>query len=345
MFCEVVILKKKRKILLRILAVILILIAVAIAAVFLIFGKDNVIAAIKGLTTSTENIEQKIHDTEKEQVEMLNEHGMFLTKEDLDKINSGELVDEDEIVNKLLGTDSHEKIPEAEDEPEDVPVDGENDKVSDSPDTNKVQEEKPGTDKTSEEKDTGKQSSDQNKAEKDTQSVKPDKTQTNENKDTPKKEESTVVEKNSGEKTESQTVKSEQETDKSSESTAVDSTTQATDEVDKQIASLVAKMYVYKSQYTSQISSLVGAMSYEFYHTFPPEEQTYANKMPIYNKYSAKIAQMEAQCDAQVATLISDLKTLLIENGRDVSLADSLLAAYNTEKENSKAYHISRFAD
>ena len=115
-------------------------------------------------------------------------------------------------------------------------------------------------------------------------------------------------------------------------------------ESDEQIASLVAKMYVYKSQYTSSIASIVDTMYYQFY-ALPVEQQTYSTKVSIYNGYAGQIAAMEAQCDAQVNTLVSQLRALLKENGRDESLADSLLAAYNTEKENSKAYHISRYAD
>ena len=54
---------------------------------------------------------------------------------------------------------------------------------------------------------------------------------------------------------------------------------------------------------------------------------------------------MEAQCDAQVDAIVSELRPLLRESGKDMSLADSILSTYASEKENTKAYYLSQYGD
>lgn len=349
--------KKIAKILLKIIVCILILAVVAAAAVFIFVGKENVIAAIKGLTTTTEDIEKNIQQTEKKQVEDLQNFGFNISDEDMQKIQSGELT-EQEVVDKLLGkenssveddvqSDETQQENQTDKEITDIAEqpgndDGQNEATTDSgtqnvktpsgkvetptqkPDSSKQPEKQPDTDKTKTEK-TDSTAKDTPKKDDGKNSQKTDKTDKPVT-DTKKEEPVKDVPKENEQKTE--TPKSDS----------------ASSEYDEKIAALVAKMYVYKSQYTGQISSLVGAMSQEYYR-LPADQQVYSNKVSIYNRYANQIAQMEAQCDAQVNALVTELRSLLKASGKDESLAESLMAAYNAEKENSKAYYISRYAD
>ena len=115
-------------------------------------------------------------------------------------------------------------------------------------------------------------------------------------------------------------------------------------QVDEKVAELITKMYVLKANYVSQIEGLVSQMKAE-YVKLPPEQGTTSAKQSIASGYMAKINAMEAQCDAQVNAVVSELKTLLKNNGRDTALADAIVSTYNAEKENTKAYYINTYGD
>jgi hypothetical protein len=52
---------------------------------------------------------------------------------------------------------------------------------------------------------------------------------------------------------------------------------------------------------------------------------------------------MEKRYDAQVDTIIAELKQLLTEAGRDTELADSIREAYDQEKKAKKAQLINKY--
>lgn len=119
---------------------------------------------------------------------------------------------------------------------------------------------------------------------------------------------------------------------------------QTSSEVDERIAELITRMYVLKSTYVGQIDGLVAQMKAQFVK-LPPEQRTTSAKQSIATGYMSQINAMEAQCDAQVNSVVSELRTLLKNNGRDTSLADTIMSTYNSEKENTKAYYINTYGD
>lgn len=114
--------------------------------------------------------------------------------------------------------------------------------------------------------------------------------------------------------------------------------------VDEQIASLVTKMYVLKAEYEGAVAGIVEQMKAD-YSKLPPEQRTTSAKSSIASGYMSTINAMEAQCDAQVNTIVTDLRKILTDNGRDTTLADTILSTYATEKENTKAYYLSTYGD
>lgn len=111
----------------------------------------------------------------------------------------------------------------------------------------------------------------------------------------------------------------------------------------EQVAQLVAQMYVLKAQYTSQIEGIVESMKKE-YSALEKNQRTTAAKTSIASKYLNTISTMEAQCDAQVNKIVSQLRQVLEDTGQDQTLADSILAAYKNEKEITKSYYISKYS-
>jgi hypothetical protein len=102
-------------------------------------------------------------------------------------------------------------------------------------------------------------------------------------------------------------------------------------------------MYVYKAQYTSEIEKIIDSMKKE-YSVLSEDQKTTAAKTAIVSKYLNTISAMEAQCDAQVNSLVEQLRQALEKTGQDVSLADSILQAYKNEKEITKSYYISKYS-
>lgn len=283
-------LKKTKKILMILLIVAIVLVIAATVVINVFIGRDNFYAAIKGITVSGEQLEADINNNKKEQLNTIKELGFDISTEDMEKIVSGELDDEEKIVEKLLGS--------VETSDETAQTVSDEDKTSNSEKSESVPSEKVPSSK----KDNSANANNKSEA---------NKNETKQN---------TAM---SGDK-------------KNTESTAVPNN-------DERIAELIAKMYVYKSQYTGKISSVVSSMLSE-YGSLPSEQRGYSAKVSVYNNYAGQIATMEAQCDAQVNAIVSEMRTLLKESGKDQSLADSLLSAYSAEKENTKAYYVNKYA-
>ena len=60
----------------------------------------------------------------------------------------------------------------------------------------------------------------------------------------------------------------------------------------------------------------------------------------IAGKYLKTVASLESQCDKDVESLLSDLRTELEAQGKDTSIIETLRKAYNEEKSLKKAYYL-----
>lgn len=111
---------------------------------------------------------------------------------------------------------------------------------------------------------------------------------------------------------------------------------------DTLISEKVAELYVVKANFSSQLASMKKAAENEF-DSYPKEERTEAKKLEIIKSKISGASALEKQCDAQVATIVADLKSLLAEAGRDTALADKINEAYNQEKKVMKAKYVNKY--
>ncbi len=114
------------------------------------------------------------------------------------------------------------------------------------------------------------------------------------------------------------------------------------EEYNRKVAELVAQIYVIKSDFMSQLSSFESNII-NAYKALPEEQRTTATKARIVSENMGYVAGLEAQCDAQVSAVTSELSAFLISCGKDTSLVNSIQAAYANEKELKKAYYISLY--
>lgn len=317
---------KKNKALMIIGMVFLIVIVVLCILAFTF--RSHIKAAIIFLTTSDEDILKNIDAAKEQQTEVLNSSGFYANKEADDALMAGEITAEQH-TQILLGNLTLDELKEQN-----------NENVDET-----IPEENQGSDETLPEEDTDRQ---EDQADKETQTPDVDKP-----KEPDGKKENAVPDTNSG-----NTVKENAE-QLPAQQTPADKTpaegtqtpsqqtappVQQLGEADKKIAELVTKMYVLKADYTASIDAIIASMKAE-YVLLPVEQRTRSAKQNIATKYLGQINAMEVQCDAQVNAIVSDLKQILKENGRDMALADSILSTYATEKENTKAYYISTYGD
>lgn len=111
---------------------------------------------------------------------------------------------------------------------------------------------------------------------------------------------------------------------------------------DTLISEKVAELYVVKANFSSQLASMKTAAENEF-DSYPKEERTESKKLEIIKSKISGASALEKQCDAQVAVIVADLKSLLSEAGRDTALADKINEAYNQEKKVMKAKYVNKY--
>ncbi len=107
----------------------------------------------------------------------------------------------------------------------------------------------------------------------------------------------------------------------------------------EEIAACIAKLYVLKSNFTGQLTSMETEII-NAYESLPKEEHTPASRKKIAGQYIKTVANLEVQCDAQVDSLLSELTEKLTAQGKDAAAVDTLRQSYENEKSLKKAYYL-----
>ena len=297
--------KRKKSVLGRVLLLLLLLL-LAGCIVLAVTNCGNIKALYKGLTTDVDDIGQMLEQNTKETVSLLANLGINVSDEDFDKVNSGELNEEEiaailldslnaggEPVDATSGAESTDSTENAA-----VPDAKENSSVSSATETPSVPA---NTDSSG--KGTAPPASSVTDTSSETATVAPS---------TPVNTVPTV-----------QAPLSEEE-------------------YNKKVADLVAKIYVIKANFVSTLSAFENKIISE-YKALPEEQRTSATKAKIVSDNMSYVAGLEAQCDAQVKAVTDELTALIQENGKDTALVDAINTAYAKEKELKKAYYISLY--
>lgn len=359
---------KKKTVLLCVLTVFLVVLAVFIIGI-VIPNFGNIKAAFIWLTNSSEDIQGNLDEAKNKELDALKDAGLGHDKSVIEAFENGIITEEQftKIGAKQMTLDEAISINEAVDAFGNGLIDGElfsrvcekeltlDEAIEEYKNKSNVKEEQDAENLTDDEKEKGETSTDDKNA-----------TNTNEKSDT-KPEGSGNIQQavdayKKGEITDKQLIQigknditlenaiesNKTNTSQSQEKNNSQSTTQNTSSdkanVDEQISAQITKMYVLKGQYEGYVNSVINRMKAE-YVKLPKEQQTTSAKSSIASGYISEINAMEAQCDAQVNAVISELRTILSKNGRDTALADTLLSTYSAEKENTKAYCLSKYGD
>lgn len=104
-------------------------------------------------------------------------------------------------------------------------------------------------------------------------------------------------------------------------------------------ASYIAKMYVVKSRFINELTSIEKDIRSE-YIVIPKDQRTPADRQRIAGQYIKKVATLEVECDKEVDAILDELREKLVQNNMDTTVVDTLLQAYKEEKSLKKAYYL-----
>lgn len=110
----------------------------------------------------------------------------------------------------------------------------------------------------------------------------------------------------------------------------------------EKVANLVGNMYVLKARFESELADLESWIISE-YMALPDEQRTYASKVKLGRQALAKANELEASCDSQVNRILSDMESALKDADMDTSCVGAIRSAYESEKEVTKSYYISKY--
>ena len=335
----------------RVLLTLLILILAIILGVFFVY-RNNIKAVWRGLTTDTGDISEMIQNSQTQTKNALSDAGMNVSEDDFNKLNNGDLSQEE--IEAII----YDSLSGAETDPVKKPV-------SDTGSETVAEGETPGDKADSGDgKTTGSSaepsSKDQPSSDGKQPSSAPGGQSENASGKTPSSGKNPSGSKDASGSKPSGSTQTKDPTAASTTPTRTPSTTQGTflpqpgttspigtaklseEEYNKKVAELVAKIYVIKANFTSTLSAFESNIIAS-YKALPKEQHTTATKAKIVSDNMGYVTGLEAQCDAQIKAVTDELSALMKENGKDTSLVDAINSAYQSEKELKKAYYISLY--
>lgn len=107
---------------------------------------------------------------------------------------------------------------------------------------------------------------------------------------------------------------------------------------DEKAAQSIAKMYVLKSTFESELDKLYG-QALAYYDTMTPEQKKNA-KSEVMKKFYSTAVSLEESCDAQVDAVLKELESVLKAEGESTELVTKIKTAYSEEKSLKKAYYL-----
>ncbi len=115
-------------------------------------------------------------------------------------------------------------------------------------------------------------------------------------------------------------------------SSAASSGTSTTEEpYEVEIRTLINQLYAVKSKAESGLNSAIASATAE-YKALPVEKQTQTRKVAICMGKAGELKSLESSCDKEVESIVSQMRTILTENGQPTTLADQAMSTYKAEK-------------
>ena len=108
---------------------------------------------------------------------------------------------------------------------------------------------------------------------------------------------------------------------------------------DKDLSALIARVYVLREEYTIALDNIQSEAKAE-YRAMAAEERTKTALMKFARGYVTRALELEKECDAQMDDVVSRMETIIRENKGDMTLVDTVVETYASEKSLKKAWYM-----
>ena len=102
-------------------------------------------------------------------------------------------------------------------------------------------------------------------------------------------------------------------------------------EYEQQLQALIDQLYAVKAKAESGLNNTINSAKAE-YKALPAAKQTQTRKIAIVMGKASELKAMEASCDKEVEDIVSQMRTILTQNGQSTALADEAMASYKAQK-------------
>ena len=106
-----------------------------------------------------------------------------------------------------------------------------------------------------------------------------------------------------------------------------------------QVSQYIAQMYVLKSSFSAQVGALYQE-AIAAYSSLPKSERNESGKSGIIKQLYPRAMELEASCDSQVSSLLSQLEAQLVAEGKSTEIVTKMRTAYYQEKSLVKAQYM-----
>lgn len=108
--------------------------------------------------------------------------------------------------------------------------------------------------------------------------------------------------------------------------------TAATDaSYEAEIKALVQQLYSVKGRAEGGLNACISSARSEF-KSLPPEQQTQSRKVAICFSKAGQLSALQASCDQEVNSIVSQMRQILKANGQSTALADQAMSTYKSQK-------------
>lgn len=109
----------------------------------------------------------------------------------------------------------------------------------------------------------------------------------------------------------------------------------------KELAAVLAKVYVLRESYTMALEEMEAAAKAEYGQS----SQNVLALSLLAAKYLNKAQALEKECDRQMDAVIAELEQLVRENDGDLTLPQTVRDSYNQEKSLKKAWYLNKLKE
>lgn len=135
-----------------------------------------------------------------------------------------------------------------------------------------------------------------------------------------------------------------QETPAAAPAEDVPETPPVDDAYQKELSALIAKVYVLREEYTIALEEMYDSAKAD-YLAMPESKRTKANLAKMTADYLGKATALEKECDDKMIAVTESMQALIKAHQGDLSLVDTVLAAYTNEKSLKKSWYMSKLEE